>query len=69
MAKIIEYLKEQEFTRRELVLIGIVLFFAGLVLGIAVSPKGYRMIGSNNGNNNTGNFADGDDECSDIELD
>jgi len=62
MAHIIEYIKEQEFTKRELVLGGVALFLLGIVLGVALSPKGDRTYGCNNGNNNTGHFNDDKDD-------
>jgi len=63
MKKIIDFINEQEFTTREYLFCGLALFFLGVVLGITLSPKGNRMYGSNNGNNNTGHFNDDDCKC------
>lgn len=54
MNKLLEKMKEQEFTTREFLFMGISLFLSGIVLGILLSPKGNRVVGSNNGNNNNG---------------
>ena len=54
MKKLIEKLEEQEFSTREYFLIGISLFLGGFVLGMLLSPKGKRVIGSHNGNDNIG---------------
>ena len=61
MRKIIEKLQEQEFTTREYVFIGFILFLGGIVLGMLLSPKGKRVIGSHNGNGNIGYAGDMDE--------
>lgn len=43
--------KEGKVTGRELVLSGIVLFLAGIVIGMLFSPRKVTMMGCNNGNN------------------
>lgn len=53
MNKIIGKIENCEFSTREYFFVGIILFLAGLLFGIIVSPKGARVIGSNNGNNNS----------------
>lgn len=42
-------------SQTEFLLIGIVLFCVGLVLGMVFSPKGSRAYGSNNSNNGNSN--------------
>ncbi|MDD7023846.1 MAG: hypothetical protein SPF60_08220 [Lachnospiraceae bacterium] len=39
-----------EYTGREILLTGAVLFLAGALLGMIFSPRKYQVIGSNNGN-------------------
>lgn len=58
MNKIVDKIESLEFSTREYFFAGLILFLAGLLLGIIVSPKGERTIGSNNGNNNTGSITD-----------
>ena len=58
MKKIVDKIEHLEFSTREYFFVGLILFFAGLLLGIVFSPKGERTIGSNNGNNNTGSITD-----------
>ena len=60
------------FNKRELVLGVTACTLAGILLGMLLSPKKNVTIGSNNGNNNTGNSAalpqeSPDDECRDDE--
>jgi len=55
MNKIIAKIEDLELSTREYFLFGVVLLLAGLLVGIIVSPKGERTIGSNNGNNNGNN--------------
>lgn len=43
--------KEGNVTGRELVLSGLVLFLAGIVIGMILSPRKVSMLGCNNGNN------------------
>lgn len=62
MKKILTAIEEQKFTAREMALFSIVLFLLGLVLGIIFSPKGNRMVGCHNGNNNTGTFNEDNDD-------
>lgn len=54
MNKFISKLEELNFNTRENCFIAIIFFLIGLILGGLLSPKGKRIIGSNNGNNNTG---------------
>lgn len=61
MKKLIEKLEEQEFSTREYFLIGISLFLGGFVLGMLLSPKGKRVIGSHNGNDNIGYSGNADE--------
>lgn len=42
---------------------GVILFLVGFVIGIMVSPKGERMIGSNNGNNNGNDNGNNNSGC------
>lgn len=42
----------KEFTAREILLTGTVLFLSGLLLGLFLSPKKFSMFGCNNGSNN-----------------
>lgn len=58
MKKIVEKIENLEFSTREYFFAGLILFLAGLLIGIIASPKGERTIGSNNGNNNTGSITD-----------
>lgn len=60
MNKITEELENLNFSTREYFLSGIIMFLAGLVIGIILSPKGERIIGSNNGNNSSSCFAEGE---------
>jgi len=55
MNKIVAKIEELGFSTREYLFAGVILLLAGLLLGIAVSPKGERTVGSNNGNNNGNN--------------
>lgn len=55
MKKLIEQFEAQEFTTREIILLCVTLFISGTLLGIFISPKGKRVIGSHNGNNNGNN--------------
>lgn len=55
MNRIIAKIESFEFSVREYFFVGLILFFAGLLIGIVASPKGERTIGSNNGNNNGNN--------------
>jgi len=55
MKKIIAKIEDLELNTREYFMVGVVLLLAGLLVGIVVSPKGERTIGSNNGNNNGNN--------------
>lgn len=43
---------------REYILIGLILVLLGLVIGLLCSPKGDRILGNNNGNNNAGALGD-----------
>lgn len=60
MKKLIAKIEDMNFSGREYFLLG------GTLLGMLLSPKGERVIGSHNGNNNTGyyneNDADEEDE-------
>jgi len=58
MSRIIAKVEDMEFSTREYLFSGIILLLAGLLIGIIVSPKGERTIGSNNGNNNSGCLTD-----------
>lgn len=42
-------------TQSECLLIAIILFCLGLIIGMFISPKGSRTIGSNNSNNGNNN--------------
>ena len=65
MKKFVQKIEEKNFSTREYCLIGAVL----TLIGIMFSPKGKRVIGSNNGNNNGNNNTTnlGDDLCEDEE--
>lgn len=69
MKKFVQKIEEKNFSTREYCLIGVVLTLMGILLGIMFSPKGKRVIGSNNGNNNGNNNTNnlGDDLCEDEE--
>lgn len=56
MKKYLEMIEEMEFSTREYVLMGACCFLTGLVLGVFISPKGRRTIGSNNGCNNSAQY-------------
>ena len=56
--QIVAYVKEEEFSKREMVMAVITFFLAGLVIGVFISPKGRKVIGSHNGCNNGNNNAD-----------
>lgn len=58
MKKIMSEIEKLEFSTREYCFAGVILFLAGMLLGIILSPKGERTIGSNNGNNNSGCLTD-----------
>lgn len=62
MKELIERMEDQKFSTREYLLMGVSLFLSGVVLGILLSPKGKRVVGSNNGSHNLGYLAkeDGD---------
>ena len=57
MKELIERMEEQKFSTREYLLMGVSLFLSGVVLGILLSPKGERVVGSNNGSHNLGYLA------------
>lgn len=56
--QVVAYVKNEEFTKREMVFAVITFFLAGLVIGIFVSPKGKKVIGSHNGCNSGNNNTD-----------
>jgi len=63
MNKLLAKLEDLEFSTREYFLMGVILFLAGVLIGMAASPKGEKTIGSHNGNNcgnsnNSGSFND-----------
>lgn len=58
MKKIMEKIENSVFSTREYMLIGAVLFMAGLLIGLIFSPKGDRTISTNNNSNNSGLMAD-----------
>lgn len=58
MKGLLSKVDELEFSTREYCFAGVILFLAGILLGIILSPKGERTIGSNNGNNNSGCLTD-----------
>ena len=47
-------IRNKDYTARESVFALITIFVCGILLGIACTPKRNVMIGSHNGNNNTG---------------
>lgn len=54
-----EYLSEDsEMTAVEFLLTILCALFAGIVIGMLISPRKNTCIGSNNGNNNVGAFSD-----------
>lgn len=57
MKELIERMEDQKFSTREYLLMGVSLFLSGVVLGILLSPKGERVVGSNNGSHNLGYLA------------
>lgn len=58
-----EELREGEFTKREWILLTVLCFLLGMVIGLWTSPRKNTVIGSNNGNNNVGSFeCDSDDD-------
>ena len=61
MNKLIAKVEDMDLSFREQVLFGLVLFLGGLLIGILFSPKGDRIYGSNNGNNNTDCLQDNDE--------
>lgn len=62
MKELIERMEDQKFSTREYLLMGVSLFLSGVVLGILLSPKGKRVVGSNNGSNNTGYLSNKDSD-------
>lgn len=52
MKELINEIKEREYTKLELALIGVCLLFGGIIIGIIASPKGERNYGSYNGSFN-----------------
>lgn len=67
MNKIVSKIENLEFSTREYFFTGLILFLAGLLIGIIMSPKGERTIGCNNGNNNSGCLTDESNSCCDAE--
>lgn len=65
--KLITDIEEGKYTAREIVLSSIVLFLAGILLGIIFSPKKRQVIGSFNGNNELSDLYDDDDDLCDID--
>lgn len=62
------FAEDREITVVEFFLALLVAFLFGMVWGMFLSPKGTRVIGSNNGNNNAGYISDrGDDDEDDEE--
>lgn len=55
MKNIVSQIEDLELSTREYFFAGIILFVAGLLIGVIISPKGEKIIGSNNGNNNGSN--------------
>lgn len=55
MKKLIAKIEDMNFSGREYFLLGVC-----LLLGMLLSPKGERVIGSHNGNNNTGYYNEND---------
>lgn len=55
MKKVIAKIEDFDFSTREYLFIGAILLLIGLLIGIGISPKGDRTIGSNNGSNNASN--------------
>lgn len=54
-------------SQSEFLLISVAMFCIGLVIGLFISPKGNREIGSNNGNNNGNNSANEAGKAADSE--
>ncbi len=57
--KLTEIIKNEDYTTREAVLSGIILFLLGIIIGAVLSPKKNTEVGCNNGNNNTGSLEGG----------
>ena len=51
MKKLIAKIEDMNFSGREYFLLGVCLLLGGTLLGMLLSPKGERVIGSHNGNN------------------
>ena len=60
MKKLIAKIEDMNFSGREYFLLGVCLLLGGTLLGMLLSPKGERVIGSHNGNNNTGYYNEND---------
>ena len=60
---LINSIEEGKYTGREILLSGVILFLAGVLIGMICSPRKNQTIGSNNGCYNTYN-PDLDDEIS-----
>lgn len=56
--KLTEIIKNEDYTTREAVLSGIILFLLGIIIGAIFSPKKNTEVGCNNGNNNKGTLDD-----------
>lgn len=68
MKKIVEKIESLDFSTREYFFVGLLLFVMGILIGIIVSPKGERMVGCNNGNNNSGCLTESlNDECDEVQ--
>lgn len=62
LKKLIKKIDEGEYTAREIVMAGTILFLSGILLGFIFSPKKTTTIGSHNGNNNTGTLVSDEDK-------
>ncbi len=54
--ELVRIVKEGDYTPREAVMAAICIVLSGVLLGMFLSPKKHVVLGSNNGNNNTGTF-------------
>lgn len=55
--KLIEIIKNEDYTNREAVLCALLLFLLGIIIGGILTPGKRTEIGCNNGNNNRGSLS------------
>lgn len=54
----VEYVRNEEFSKREMVMAVVAFFLLGLTMGVFLSPKGNKTYGSHNGCNSGNNNSD-----------